>query len=179
MDSRLQRLIDLLNQLNDLINKLRDVQAEFRKRLDNAKLEELKKLVIDFLGRMDEIEKQEADVIKEALAIAQDLAKSPPAGEPPTTTPKAVKAGDVAGHFRDLIDTFQADARKPRDSETAATLKSLEIELKGLIVVEDNEAKIITPTPESKLDPNMLSTIRLAYGSIPVIRPKGPTENNP
>jgi len=76
----------------------------------------------------------------------------------------------VAGQFRSLMDSIQNDARQPRDGEVATTLKSLDIELKGLIVVENNEARIAPPPPGSKVDPGLLSTIRMSFGTIPVLR---------
>ncbi len=169
MNPTFERLIQLLKECSDrnaaiidLTRQLRDVLASIRS------IDELRKTPMEILKKMDALEAQQADALKEALAIAQELAASQPGGD--DKTPPPVKAVDVAGQFRSLMDSIQSDARTPREGEVATTLKSLDIELKGLIVVQNNEAQIAPPPPGSKVDPGLLSTIRMSFGTIPVLR---------
>ncbi len=64
----------------------------------------------------------------------------------------------------------------------ATILKNLDVEIKGLIVVQDNEARIATPTPDQAIDAGQLSTLRMSFNTIPVLRQpsqKPPAEPQP
>lgn len=87
---------------------------------------------------------------------------------------EGIKTGDLVNRFRSLIDTIQRDARSPaREGEAGATLQNLEVEMKGFITLQQNEARITTPTLTRTTDPGLLSTIKLAFTAIPVVRSAG------
>lgn len=166
MDPRFQRLIELLKAMIDREKQIHDLNVEFQKAVAAAKeLETLRKIALSFSTRLDGLIGEEQKALDEALSLAQQLSEEK---QPPVSG--TVRAGDVANQFRTLIDTIQGDARKSRPGEMASTLKSLDIELKGLIVIEDNEAKIVPPTPDHPVDPGQLSTIKMSFGSVPVLR---------
>jgi hypothetical protein len=171
MDPKFERLIQLLNESIQRENNLRDLKQQLRDVLSKIKnIEELRKVPMDILKKLEELENDQARALEEAMGLANELAKDQPTPTPGDKEPPPVKAGDVAGQFRSLMDSIQNDARQPRDGEVATTLKSLDVELKGLIVVENNEARIAPPPPGSKVDPGLLSTIRMSFGTIPVLR---------
>jgi hypothetical protein len=166
MDPRLQELISLLKAALAGERRLSDLNQEFQKNVEKAdKVEELKRLAALFARRLESLSAEQQKALAEALRLAQELEKD----QPPPPEGGSVKADDVAKHFRTLIDNIQLDARKPRAGELATTLRSLEVEIKGLIVVEKDEARIVTPTPGRPVDPGQLSTIRMSFGTIPVL----------
>ena len=77
------------------------------------------------------------------------------------------------------LETIQLDARRPAQGELATTLKSFDVELKGLIVVADNEARVVTPAPGTTVDPAQLSTIRMSFGSIPSLSVRDAASTDP
>lgn len=167
MDPRLEKLIELLKAALERERELDVLNQGFREEVERAKkIEELKKLAFEFARRAASLNAEQQKALQEALRLAEELGKAPP---PPPPDGGPVKADDVAKHFRTLIDNIQLDARKPRAGEMATTLKSLEVEIKGLIVVEKDEARIVTPTPGRPVDPGQLSTIRMAFGTIPIL----------
>lgn len=167
MDPRLAKLIELLQAALGRERELDGLNREFQTNSERIKeVEELRKLALRFARRAAGVNTEQQAALQEALRLAEELGKdpSPPAEGGP------VKADDVAKHFRTLIDNIQREARQPKAGEVATTLKSLEVEIKGLIVVEKDEARIVTPTPSRPVDPGQLSTIRMSFGTIPVLR---------
>jgi hypothetical protein len=167
MDPRLEKLIELLRAALARERELGDLSRDFQQKVERAKkIEELRKLALEFAQRLIATNGLQQEALQEALGLAEELGKALP---PPPPDGGPVRADDVARHFRTLIDNIQLDARKPRAGEVATTLKSLDVEIKGLIVVEKNEARIVTPAPGRPVDPGQLSTIRMSFGTIPVL----------
>jgi hypothetical protein len=110
--------------------------------------------------------------LKEAAALTGRLQQDESRKE------AAIRPEDFAKRFRSLIDSIQVEARTGVAGEVATTLKSLDVELKGLIVVEKDDARLVTPSPAEPVDPGQLSTIRMSFGSIPVL-PSPPPEQPP
>jgi cell division protein ZapA (FtsZ GTPase activity inhibitor) len=166
MTSQLQSLINLQNEaLRNLSQKSEAIQ-NFRNTVERSTPEQLRSLAVDFSRQLSELESANRQLLQQALAILQELEKSEQATGKKTAS---VRPEEVAKQFRNLIETIQLDARRPSASQSAATLKSMDIELKGLIVVEKEEARIVTPTPGQEINPNQLSTIRMSFGAIPVL----------
>ncbi len=109
-----------------------------------------------------ELNKIEAALAAAAMAIPSLQQAAPEQG---------IKTGDLVNRFRSLVDNIQRNARSPqREGEAGATLQNLEVEMKGFITLQQNEARITTPTLTRTTDPGLLSTIRLAFTAIPVVR---------
>ncbi len=104
-------------------------------------------------------------LLKEITALAQSLT----AAQAPAAEAEAIKPEDLARHFRDVVDQAQSSARQP-EGDVGVSLKSLDIEVKGLIVVEGDEARLVTPTASRALDVGQLSTLRLTFGTVPFLR---------
>jgi len=168
MDARVERVIALLKVALERSQQSAEVTAAFLSSLNAAtNVDAAKRLAKSFQDRNGPLTEEERKAIGEAADLSQQLGDLAP---PATTTPGvAVRAEDVAKHFRTLVDAVQLDARAPKAGELATTLKSFDVELKGLIVVDDNEARVVTPTPDRAVDPGQLSTIRMSFASIPVL----------
>jgi hypothetical protein len=75
---------------------------------------------------------------------------------------------DLARSFRDVVDTIQSEARAAPG--VGVTVKAMDIEVKGLVQVENDQTIMVLPTVGSSVDPNSLSTLRVSFGAIPVLR---------
>lgn len=167
MDPRIERLIALLKASGDRAQQLAALLKQFTTEMERATNVDLaQRAAKNLQGALGRIVEQEQKDVAEAIEIARQLGEATP-GQPPTEKP--VRAEDIVKHFRTLVDTIQLEARRPAAGELATTLKSFDVELKGLVVVDDKEARVVTPTPGARLDPGQLSTIRMSFGSIPAL----------
>jgi hypothetical protein len=76
---------------------------------------------------------------------------------------------DVANAFRDVVDQVQTEARESPGMST--TIKSLDLEVKAFVHVEDGVTALSFPQPEAEVDANSLSTLRISFGAIPAAAP--------
>jgi len=154
MDELLQVLARILQRLEALDGATRN----FLKKLDTA--QDPRGFASDYGKRVaEDVRALQADV-KEADAIARKT--RPAAG--------AVKPETLARHFRTVIERIQQEALDPERGPIGATLRGVEVEVKGLIVVENEEPRIVTPTPDRPVEAGQLSTVRMSFGSVPVLR---------
>jgi hypothetical protein len=171
MDPRLQRLFNLFSKALELEQALNSSVVLFRQRIEKeVEIASVRKLAAAFATSYDQQRSEFRALLDEIFGLIKELMET--GGEPVPTETKPVRPDAVADQFRKLMDTIQQDARLPRAGEAATTLKNLEIELKGLVVIEEDEARIVPPQPGSQVDPGLLSTIRLSFGTIPVLRPQ-------
>lgn len=113
-------------------------------------------------GKLADQEKQNA---LQARQI-EDLKKRLEAAIGGTSANSSTPLG-LASSFKQVIDTIQAEARSTPGMAT--TVKSMDIELKGLVQVRaDNTTVMVLPAEKSAVDPNSLSTLRVTFGAIPV-----------
>lgn len=77
---------------------------------------------------------------------------------------------DLAKQFRSVAAKVQEEAQSAPTGDAAIIMKSMEIELKGLIMARDGKPTIVTASPDMRLDPGDASTIRMSFGTVPVIR---------
>jgi len=78
---------------------------------------------------------------------------------------------NLAQSFKGVIETIQTQARQTPG--VATTIKGLDIEVKGLVQVgQDNATALVLPSVGSQIDPNSLSTMRVSFGAIPVPAPE-------
>lgn len=168
MDARVERLIGLLRMAQERQQQSTELTTGLVSGLNTStNIDQAKKLAKTFQDRAAPLVEEQLKLIAEAADLASQLGDLKPPG--PATPGVSVRAEDIAKHFRTLVDTVQADARAPRAGELATTLKSFDVEIKGLIVVDDKEARVVTPTPDRAVDPGQLSTIRMSFASIPVL----------
>jgi len=82
---------------------------------------------------------------------------------------RIIKPTELAGNFRTMIEKIQEESQQKATGESAATLKSLDVEVKALIIAQKGSGARNT-TPDKPLDPAQVSTIRMSFGTVPVIR---------
>lgn len=163
MSDSVNRLAELLKTIAALRQALDQIAERLQRGLDLPE-GRLRELVKEQSARMRTLLQEQQAAIEEAQKIVSQLGS----GEtPPTSRPAHPEA--LARQFRTVIERIQLDARQPKTGDVGTTLKSLEVELKGLIVVEDDEARILTPSPGRAIDSGTLSTIKMSFGTIPLI----------
>ena len=174
MDPRVEALVKLLAESVNAHEQLVKLQNDFATAAERTRsADELRNAIKAFNDRFASTAKLQAERLAEALKAAPTLE---PAPEKPPTPPKPlpILPTDLARQFRTVIETAQNEARTLATADTAATIKSLEIEMKGFIVVEKDQAAIIPPDPEKPIEAGQLSTIRMTFGSVPVLRAAPP-----
>jgi hypothetical protein len=78
----------------------------------------------------------------------------------------------LATSFKGVMDSIQSEARKTPGMAT--TIKSMDIEVKGLVQVQDKDTVLLLPSLNAPIDANALSTLRVSFGAIPVPDRSGP-----
>jgi hypothetical protein len=174
MDPRVEALVKLLAESVNAHEQLVKLQNEFAAAAERARSADgLRKAIKAFNDRFTSTAKPQTERLAEALKVAPTLEPAPE--KPPTPrTLLPILPTDLARQFRTVIETAQNEARTPGTTDTAATIKSLEIEMKGFIVVENDQAAIIPPDPDKPIEAGQLSTIRMTFGSVPLLRPAPP-----
>jgi len=81
---------------------------------------------------------------------------------------------DIAKSFRAVIDEFHAEAREADDVGVA--IKALDLEIKGLVEVEERKTTLVLPTAGAAVDPTALSTLRVSFATVPIIPAEAPSE---
>jgi hypothetical protein len=167
----MDKLLSILQELGKRIETLQKQATEFRTVAKQT--DDLKKLAAAadaFGGQVLESSKASLANVQNAEAIVKDTAGQPN---------RPVKADALARQFRSVIEGIQKEAQSQTGGEIGVTLRSFDVELKGLIVVEGDSPAIVTPTPDRGVDPGQLSTVRLSYGSVPVLKTEVPTTPPP
>ena len=76
---------------------------------------------------------------------------------------------DVANAFRQVVDQVQTEARESPGMGT--TIRSLDLEVKAFVHVEDGATALSFPQPDAAVDSSSLSTLRISFGAIPAAAP--------
>ena len=164
----LKRLIELLNAALADLERLGGAVDTFQK----TDAPDLKQLRAAAKALLDQLERGHASLRKE-LDEASEIAKrlEIPAPAPgPGQIAGAVAATDLAKGFRSVIQTIQREIGEGDTGDVGTIIKSMDVELKGLIVVEDQQPKVVPPSPDTAVDPGTLSTIRMSFASVPIGR---------
>ena len=162
----LKRLVELISKALDDLEKLGGAEATFRT-TDAPDIKRLRLAVNAFLEQLDQISDSLRGELTESAEVAKRLVDQGPGGQPASG---AVTATDLAKGFRSVIETMQREASEGGAGEVGTIIKSMDVELKGLVVVEDQQPKVVPPSPGSTVDPNTLSTIRMSFASVPIQR---------
>lgn len=72
-----------------------------------------------------------------------------------------------AQSFKTLLETVQAQAATPTPSGLAGALRSIDIEVKGFVEVQQGKAHLIVPRAGEAVDSNALSLLRLSFVAVP------------
>jgi hypothetical protein len=84
---------------------------------------------------------------------------------------------DLVQSFRTLIEQIQSEARGA--SEVGVTIKSMDVEVKSLVEVDQNQTSLVLPSVKSGIDAGQLSTLRLSFGAVPTVQASSETEPPP
>jgi hypothetical protein len=85
-----------------------------------------------------------------------------------SAAPPPAKPGDLADSFRKVVDQIQSQAREQSTSGPATTIRTMDIEVKGLVnVAQDGSTVMVLPTLGTPIDPGNLSTLRVSFAAIP------------
>jgi hypothetical protein len=160
----LKRLVELLSSALDDLEKLRAAIDTFRQ-ADTRELPQLRAAVKVLLDRVEESHASLRAGLAESAKIGKRLDAQ--GGEPVA----GVLATDLAKGFREVIQTIQREVDDGDEGDVGTIIRSMDVELKGLIVVEGQQPKVVPPAPGQAIDANQLSTIRMSFASVPRERP--------
>ena len=74
---------------------------------------------------------------------------------------------DIAKSFRAVMDEFHTEAREAEDVGVA--IKSMDLEVKGLVEVDEQTTTIVLPGAGAAVDPTALSTFRVSFAAVPAV----------
>ena len=163
MEESSDLVIQRMNELSNRIKSLQEANSDFRQEIEDSKVpvETGKR----FTERLEDELRYLSSSIEEILELLRGSGQAKARPEP-----QPIKTEDLAQHFRSVVDTIQLQSRQSQQGEVATIIKNLDVEIKGLIVVQENETRIVTPTLSQSIDPAQLSTIRMSFNTIPVLR---------
>lgn len=168
MSKQNERLGEQLAAAKRVLQDLRMAQHSFRR--EQSKRAAKSEVAITKFRKL--VQKAEPLLARLSVLLQEVTALSqtplPTQADTHETETENINPAELARHFRDLINLAQSDARNPKN-DVAVSLKSLDVELRGLIVVEKGETRLVTPTPSRLLDAGQLSTMRLKFGSVPLL----------
>jgi hypothetical protein len=167
----LKRLVELLTTALEDLERLRGAIDTFRQ-ADTREPDRLQRAVKVLLERVEQAHASLRAELAESAEIAKGL-EGRMEGRP---TAGAVAATDLAKGFRSVIQTLQRELGEGDTGDVGTIIKSMDVELKGLIVVEDNEPRVVPPSPDQSIDANTLSTIRMSFASVPIERALEPDD---
>jgi hypothetical protein len=78
---------------------------------------------------------------------------------------------NLATSFSTLLTNLQSTAATPSPSGVVATLRSIDLEVKGFVAVEGENANVVVPKPGEAIDANMLSSVKMSFVTVPAPAP--------
>jgi hypothetical protein len=161
----LKRLIELLESAQAELSKVRETIEAFQKAASEPDVS-LDRLQRDAKVAVDRLQGS-VGVIAESLAEASDIAKRLPEGD---DAPAGIPATDLAKGFRSVIQALEEEAASTAVGDVATVIRSMDVELKGLIVADQDGTRVVPPAPQQSVDPGQLSTIRMSFAAVPIQR---------
>lgn len=169
--SRLSKLLDATTDgrvkealpaiIKDLKGYAQDQETE-RSKLQDA-LTQQKAINDQLQSAVSALQQTNAEQAKQIDELKKQLA-----GGESSATPL-----NLATSFKSVIDTIQEQARQTPG--VATTVKSMDIEVKGLVQVSPDKAtQLVLPAAGSPIDAAALSTLRISFGAIPVAGTQAP-----
>jgi len=141
---------EIETERNNLLNTINESRANF----------------VDLQRKSEQLSQVNADLLKQVDQLKKEAAGS--ATPPPSAQ---VTPLQLAASFRDVVDQIQTEARSA--SGVATTIKSMDIEVKGFLQVQDDKTTVFAfPTARAQIDPNALSILRVSFGAVPAAGPE-------
>lgn len=113
----------------------------------------------------EQLDKQEA-LLRAVKELADSIAEEQVSGA------QGAAPLDIARNLRGVVDTLQGELASPQGGLGTA-LRSFDVELKGVVVVQNNETKIVLPAPTERLEAHQVSTFRMSFAAVPVAPSEG------
>ncbi len=159
MDETIKLLMQNIENISGRIKALQEVNSNFKQEIGAGRFSlETGKKVTDALDDQLQAIGQNIEELKNTV---QKIGPIQP-------EPLHIKAEDLAERLRSVVDTIQLQSLQPQQAGVATVIKNMDVEIKGLITVQDGEIQIITPTT---IAPENLSTIRWSFSTVPALRP--------
>jgi hypothetical protein len=142
------KLEELIKQLETIMKRAepptRDALTEFEQQL---------KAFGDERDRELEAKDKEIAELKAQLGGADQVTRASPS--------------DIAKSFRAVMDEFHMEAREAEDVGVA--IKTLDLEVKGLVEVDEQKTTLVLPSAGAAVDPTALSTFRVSFAAVPAV----------
>src|SRR5262249_9662641 len=84
-----------------------------------------------------------------------------------------------ASSFTTLLEGLQAQATRPTPNGIAAALRSIDVEVKGYVEVQDDKTHLAMPRAGETVEANSLSLLRLSFVTVPTPMQPAPTTVSP
>jgi len=148
----IQALTDLKTHVTDQDNEINDLSQQ---------VSASQSTLVGLKAKSDSLEQQ---VFSQQATIDRLNAKLAAAA----AAPAPADATALANSFRKVVDQIQSAARLQSASGPATTIKSMDIEVKGLVSVQsDGSTGLVLPSLTSVIDGSQLSTLRVSYAAVP------------
>ncbi len=145
----------------DEIEPILERLAKLRERIEQPEVQE----------ELAALEKELRAYASERERLIEELRAA--AGEEPPVS--RVAPADLARSFTDVIQKIQSEAREAE--YVGVTIKAMDVEVKGLVEVEEERTALVLPAAAAAIDPALLSTLRVSFGAIPTVpREEPPAE---
>lgn len=131
---------------------------------------ELKRL----MTQIRELERERTTLQEQVEKLTGDLKKS--RAELPQFPLESLTSS-----FKALLENTQAEALKATPSGTAGVLRSIDVELKGFVNVQDAQTQFVVPKAGEAVDAQSLSLLKLSFVTVPTrpLPPKPVTQPPP
>jgi hypothetical protein len=124
----------------DATNKAKEYTAAI-----NAELDAQKKLLTEVKTLVDRIQQAQIDDTKGVTPL------------------------DITRQLKSVVDSVQTDLAAQAGS-VGTVLRGFDVELKGIVVVENSETRVVLPPPTEKLEAHQVSTFKMSFGTVPLVR---------
>jgi hypothetical protein len=137
--------VALSSAKGDLPSREVPVKAKESMAAITAELDAQKKLLAEVKALVDRIEQAQIDDTKGVLPL------------------------DIARQFKTVVDTVQSDLAA-QTGAVGTALRGFDVELKGIVVVDNSQTRVMLPPPTEKLEAHQVSTFRMSFGAVPLVR---------
>jgi cell division septum initiation protein DivIVA len=163
---------EILKRFADARARVKD--ADVRKLLDQvdadlrAALQELDKERLTLQQKLDETSTSLSELQSRAAEQERRIAALQAQVDGKDVPVTSAQPLDLARSFREVIQTIQAEARGA--DEVGVTIRTMDLEIKGLVEVAEKQTSMVLPTAQAPVDPALLSTLRLSFSAVPTVR---------
>jgi len=165
-DSQSLQLKNIQSERDTLKAKTDDLNAQVKTRGDEIKALQVSR---DTLRKDFDVQTQRIQELQqERDALKDELAKTPK-----VEAAQHFTLDTISQSVKGILENLQANTLAPSATGTAATLRSIDLNLKGFVQLQDNAVHIVAPQPSERVDPNILSELKMSFVTVPTLpKPK-------